>query len=561
MAAILDRMTTRRVIMLGVPVSGAERFATTTKDRERPGAVTADGLPIIARTKANFDFPEGPAWMGLDFDTEGMPAAIAEKIPGNRDILDDGPDLDVLGYDGVARVERASASAGLRGPDGVARRSDNKHVYLLVADGRDIPRVVEALYVRTALEHGALYAKTSKAGTVLLRGLFDLQASASPERLWFEGETLCTPDVTREPGARDAKAYPGRVWNTREEIPDLTPEERQQFTKLCHQVRAAAQPEADRVRDEYHAREKTKLVRAGVPEAQARAAVAARGRGLLLGPDLITPDDGPPLPLADILNDPGKYPVVTCLDPIEPDTRNRAIIRTDHPANLFTQKHGGGTYYLRHTTETALEAIAKGVDLGLVLRFWRPADPVERDKFAAALAKAQGVTKAAARAAVKQALRDLPPLPEPRQPVGLGDLPPVGSGGDPAADFDGVGDREIAELNGRFFMTTIGGATAVAREEKDGRLTYMRPQAFRNYFANRHEGDRSGRGWGRIGCGTRRGGRSSASRCCPGPRAPARGLQPVARAGASNPRRDRGRPSTITSARSSAPAVTISTAT
>ena len=170
--------------------------------------------------------------MMLDYDTEEMPAGIAQKIPGNRDILDDGPDLDVLGYDGVARVERPSASAGLRGPDGVARRSDNKHVYLLVADGREIPRVAKALYVRSALRHGTLWAKTSKAGTVWSAGCSTSPPAPRPSGLPSKGTRRVTRDVTREPDARQARAYPGRVWRHAGEIPDLTAREPRQFADL-----------------------------------------------------------------------------------------------------------------------------------------------------------------------------------------------------------------------------------------------------------------------------------------------------------------------------------------
>ena len=185
LAARLNRMPASQAVVPGVPKAGAERFGITTKDRERSGATLADGRPILARTKANFDFPEGPAWMGLDFDTGDMSPEVAELIPGNGDLLDP----NILGYDGVARVERSSASAGLVGPDGAEKASANRHVYLLVKDGTDIPRVAEALFVRSAIRHKVLHAKVSKAGTVLIRGLFDLHASASPERLWFEGDT------------------------------------------------------------------------------------------------------------------------------------------------------------------------------------------------------------------------------------------------------------------------------------------------------------------------------------------------------------------------------------
>ena len=74
----------------------------------------------------------------------------------------------------------------------------------------------------------------------------------------------------------------------------------------------------------------------------------------------------------------------------------------------------------------------------------------------------------------------------------------------------------VAELNRRFFMTSVGGSAVVAREEADGGLTYMRPQAFRDFFANRRPGAGRRPGSAPIGCGTGAGGPSNGSRCCPG---------------------------------------------
>ena len=84
LAARLNRMPVSQAVVLGVPKAGAERFGITTKDRERPGATLADGRPILARTKANFDFPEGPAWMGLDFDTGGHVTRDRRADPRQR---------------------------------------------------------------------------------------------------------------------------------------------------------------------------------------------------------------------------------------------------------------------------------------------------------------------------------------------------------------------------------------------------------------------------------------------------------------------------------------------
>ena len=91
---------------------------------------------------------------------------------------------------------------------------------------------------------------------------------------------------------------------------------------------------------------------------------------------------------------------------------------------------------MRHTKETAFEAVKAGVDLKRVLRSWRPADVVEEEKFAAALAAAQGLAKEAAQKALKEALAGLPPLPEPREPVTVADLPAADDGVDFAADFE-----------------------------------------------------------------------------------------------------------------------------
>jgi hypothetical protein len=72
-------------------------------------------------------------------------------------------------------------------------------------------------------------------------------------------------------------------------------------------------------------------------------------------------------------------------------------------------------------------------------------------------------------------------------------LPPLG----PEAEEDDWGEiignqrqtshvpRAIAELNARHFVVGVGGSTVVAREEQDGGLTLIRPQAFFDLYANR----------------------------------------------------------------------------
>ena len=103
---------------------------------------------IIARTGANIIY-HGPAFALLDYDSKGMPAAVAAELKRAGGFW--GALLTVLpALKGAARVTRRSTSAGLsRADTGEALPgSDGVHVYVAEKDGADSERFLRALHDR-----------------------------------------------------------------------------------------------------------------------------------------------------------------------------------------------------------------------------------------------------------------------------------------------------------------------------------------------------------------------------------------------------------------------------
>ena len=148
LGALIEALTPSQAIALGaLRPDLPDRIEITTKRKLINRAARPD---LIARTGANIIYHGGqPAFALLDYDSKGMPTAVATELRragGFWDAL-----LTVLPALGdVARVMRCSTSAGLsRSDTGEALPgSDGVHVYVEVKDGGDIERFLRALHDR-----------------------------------------------------------------------------------------------------------------------------------------------------------------------------------------------------------------------------------------------------------------------------------------------------------------------------------------------------------------------------------------------------------------------------
>ncbi|MBM3491867.1 MAG: hypothetical protein FJX68_15785, partial [Alphaproteobacteria bacterium] len=186
--------------------------------KDNPGA--------IARSREFIDYQAGaPAWALIDFDTKGMPVAVAAGIEAAGGMW---PALLRVapGLQRATRVSRASTSAGLYRKDTGEQLpgSGGQHHYLLVKDGGDIERFLRDLHDRCWL-HGLGWHLIGGAGQLLDRSLVDRMV-AYGERLCFEAAPLIVPPLEQDPAKRIPVPFEGEAIDTELVVPRLTEYER-----------------------------------------------------------------------------------------------------------------------------------------------------------------------------------------------------------------------------------------------------------------------------------------------------------------------------------------------
>ena len=132
----------------------------------------------------------------------------------------------------VARVERASTSAGLNRSDTGEQfpGSGGQHDYLAVRDGADIERFLKTLHDKCWLA-GLGWYMVGASGQLLERSIID-RSVGWPERLVFEGDPVLKPPIAQDHEARRAIAVDGNILDTMEACPPLTKTENARLTEI-----------------------------------------------------------------------------------------------------------------------------------------------------------------------------------------------------------------------------------------------------------------------------------------------------------------------------------------
>jgi AAA domain len=135
-------------------------------------------------------------------------------------------------------------------------------------------------------------------------------------KLIFEGGPELGPGLAQE--ARPATPYAGRVLDTLRACPPLSEAEGAEYRRLVDDAKAAAQPEAERVRAEWEAGHFKARMDKGMSEADAREAVSRIGDGgeLDLAFNLHFQRLGV-VAVWEVMADPKKYVGQALADPIE----------------------------------------------------------------------------------------------------------------------------------------------------------------------------------------------------------------------------------------------------
>lgn len=276
-------------------------------------------LDVQTRTADQFTFSEGPAVWFVDYDpADGAepltPTELRNELIGAVPALATAPMM--ITASASSHIHHAETGEVLRGARGL-------HIYVLVQNGSDIPRVTNALGDALWLSGHGRY-DISKSGDLLKRCLIDL-AVAQPERLDFAGGAVCEAPLVQRRPAPILFNIDVPPFDTRAHVPDISD---RRLGALQAEIKRARAPEAKRVQKEWiadhlKAVEEYRGKKASLAEKKQRREALKRAitDHVLSGDFLLTASTGVRVTVAEILADPGRWDEQEFCDPLEPDYR------------------------------------------------------------------------------------------------------------------------------------------------------------------------------------------------------------------------------------------------
>jgi hypothetical protein len=398
LAELIDGMTANEAIALGT-------LRTDLPDEVRiVTKANINGAPndVITRTADNFIYLPGRAFALLDFDSKGMPPAVAVKLTtGFWNAL-----VEVLpALKSVAHVMRASTSAGLTRTDTGEQLngSNGQHGYVLIKDGRDIERFLKTLHDRCWLA-GYGWMMVGSAGQLLERSIVDRSVFGA-ERLVFEGPPLLKPPLAQDAEQRRPIVSNGEALDSITACPPLTVVEKSALDALRAKETQRLAAESAKVRAAFVETQSNKLVeRRGLSIPAAERAIEQQCKGILL-PDVELPFDDKELAgktVADVLDDPDRFVGETLADPLEGVSyghgKAKIMRRADGSMWIHSFAHGRSIYEMKLDADAVRarlenvpddEAIETLVKLDLIAALTN----VEWEKLRNETAKRTGINK------------------------------------------------------------------------------------------------------------------------------------------------------------------------
>jgi hypothetical protein len=381
LGALIGSLNSDQAIALGSLRSGLpDRVGIATKRALNGGSRT----DIIARSTENIVFRPGQHGFALiDFDSKGMPAAIAERLKREGGcwpaLLSVMPELAA-----AACVTRASTSAGLYHEDTGAPvpGSNGLHIYLGVKDAADSERFLKALHARCWLA-GFGWMMVGAGGQLLERSIVDRMVGA-PERLVFEGAPILLEPLAQSAEARQPHVVEGDWLDTRTICPPLTVLEKAELAQLHAKAKHELAGDSARARDEFVETQAEDLVkRTGITVRTARETIRRQCNGILL-PTIVLPFDEPDLAgktVADVLADPAAFEGETLADPVEGIDYGRCkakvMRRADGTLWIHSFAHGRTVYDLKldaAVIRSAMSTADKGDVIAVLVQLLLKAD-------------------------------------------------------------------------------------------------------------------------------------------------------------------------------------------
>jgi len=365
------------------------RITTARKLAEMNGGAPRD---LIARTAGHIGYlPKQPAMALLDFDTKGMPDAVAKRVNdlgGFWSAVESvAPDLEH-----AAKVVRRSTSSGIvRGDTGEALKgSDGLHAFVLVQDGADIERFLRTLHDRCWLA-GLGWMMVGAGGQLLERSIVDRMVY-SGERLVFEGAPLLMEPLAQDAKLRAPAVSNGEPANTSTACRALSMVDKATLAERKGAERHRLGKDVAQVRTKFVKDHSARIAaRFGGSPAQAERTVQRFCEGVLL-PNVelqFDAEDMTGATVRDVLADPDRFVDATLADPLEGVAYGRCkakvMQRPDGTLWVHSFAHGRTAYELKHDAASvekemlaADPAEAADVLVRLLLLADLPADDEQR---------------------------------------------------------------------------------------------------------------------------------------------------------------------------------------
>jgi len=338
----LDSLTSANAIAWGI----TRQLTTDLCTQSDSDAITAGA---IARTRENFQYPQGPGIMMLDHD--GVPSGslspdqFRDRIMAAAPALADAPML-----------WRPSASAGCLHPGGLVLTPLDRHrLYLPVQDASLIPEAGRALADLLWTTSSDGWVEIGAAGQALMRCLVDTSVW-QPERMDFASPPVLEDGVTRPGTAGVIYGQEDGLFDLRLLIDSVTPAIRKDAEAARKAARAAAKPQCTAQAKKWAAERAPALAaKRGIKLSLAFSVLErASLHSVLMGDFELICSDGQVVTVAQLLDNPQRFNGTRYADPLDPDDDHRVAVArllNGNRPDIFSHRHGGMRYELRRQSD------------------------------------------------------------------------------------------------------------------------------------------------------------------------------------------------------------------
>jgi hypothetical protein len=355
LATLITGLKSNQALTYGTPGHEKARIVID-KNLAAEKAKSNGGLPVIARDRGHFSYPEGIGCLMLDIDpAPGTPDRTAEEI--RQMLISICPEMAT-----APMLLKPSVSSCLYKGKEKITGCTGWRVWILISDARDISRAGNALFQRSWLT-GLGYIKISESGGMLTRGALDA-CVYQPERLDFAAPAVCEPPLEQhrpEPILYNKDVVP---FDTRL-IKNLSPAEISTFEKLIATAKQEASADAKAQRDRWIEKrineklsehpeateEQKQHIRDTYTQAAARYILHANFEIQLIDGDTVT--------VEQLLDNKEKYHLKYCKDPLEPGGENsRARLHLLNAGKAYIWSFYQGARFVLSRTRNEFQIMA-----------------------------------------------------------------------------------------------------------------------------------------------------------------------------------------------------------